>query len=95
MKNEDIKIEYPDSVRNETERKSYRDYYIKKVKKERRQSLSFREKILEFFNGSEQALAEQYRMEHFWKPLWQLFVVCCIIYTILHIFKIGPLPDGY
>lgn len=95
MKDEDIKIEYPDSVRNDIERESYRKYIVKKTERELWQSLSFREKISEFFNGPEPILAKQYRMEHFWKPLWQLFIACCIIYTLLHILKIGPLPDGY
>lgn len=56
-----------------------------------------KEKFSIFTNKEREArrARELWRKEYIWKPLWQLFVVCCIIYTILHVLKIGPLPDGY
>lgn len=82
---EEMNVYYPEAEEFEIGSVEWRKYITKMEELKRRSILSTREKLSEFFNGPSSAYAPDYRKDHFWKPLWRLFLTICVIYTIMNI----------
>ena len=46
-----------------------------------------------FKKREERLVLERWRMETVWKPLWQLFLAICVVYTVMHVLHI-PAPSA-